>query len=158
MEQGVQVLLLVGGNRGDVVTTCGKAIGLLAERVGTVMAISRDHWTEPWGFQDDTLFLNKAVLMRVHSTPGELLDTVLGIEHELGRHRAVGIGYAPRTIDIDILLFDGTISEDARLTVPHPRMHLRHFALAPAADVAPSMMHPTIGRTVLQLLNDLRTS
>ncbi|HMC97516.1 MAG TPA: 2-amino-4-hydroxy-6-hydroxymethyldihydropteridine diphosphokinase [Flavobacteriales bacterium] len=150
------MLLLLGGNIGDPPGTLGKAADLLNERAGRVIAWSRDHWTEPWGFTDARLFLNRALVLRTTSTPEAVLRIALDIERELGRVRSEEAGYASRTIDIDILLVGDDIISAPTLVVPHPRMHERWFALAPAADVAPSWRHPLLGRSVLGLLNDLR--
>lgn len=152
-----EALLLLGGDLGDVKATQDRAIALLGERAGTVLARSREHWTEPWGFTSDTLFLNTAVVLRTDLEPGPLLEQCLGIERDLGRARSTAERHASRTLDIDLLLYaDRTVNETG-LVLPHPRMHERLFALAPAADVAPHGRHPSIGRTVLDLLNDLRS-
>jgi 2-amino-4-hydroxy-6-hydroxymethyldihydropteridine diphosphokinase len=156
MEDHELALLLLGGDRGPVQDTLARARLLLSERAGAVLATSRDHWTEPWGFQDEALFLNKAILLRTTLSPEALLEVVLGIERDLGRVRTVEAGYGPRTIDIDILLHGGHVIDAPHLGIPHPLMHRRHFALAPAADVAPGMVHPVTGRTVLGMLDDLR--
>lgn len=150
-----EVLLLLGGNVGDPVGTLGQAERLLGVRAGRVVARSRDHWTVPWGFTDDRLFLNRALLLVSTMAPEELLGEVLAIETTLGRRRTGGHRYGARTIDIDLLLIAGSVVNSPGLEVPHPRMHERTFALAPAADVAPGWVHPLLGRTVLQLLNDL---
>ncbi|HRH37517.1 MAG TPA: 2-amino-4-hydroxy-6-hydroxymethyldihydropteridine diphosphokinase [Flavobacteriales bacterium] len=150
------VLLLLGGNVGDPPATLAKAEALIAERCGTILAHSRDHRTEPWGFVDEHLFLNRAVLLSSAMEPVALMKELLAIETELGRVRNSEQRYAARTIDIDILLIgDRVISEEA-LIVPHPRLHERAFALAPAADIVPGWIHPMLHRSVLQLLNDLR--
>jgi 2-amino-4-hydroxy-6-hydroxymethyldihydropteridine diphosphokinase len=152
----VEVVLLLGGNVGDVARTFAVAEGLLEARAGQILARSRDHWTEPWGFADDRLFLNRALLVRSDLPLRELLVRCLHIEEELGRVRTGAAGYAPRTIDIDILLADAIAVDEPGLTVPHPRMHERYFALAPAADIVPLQVVPTLDRTVLQLLNDVK--
>lgn len=150
-----EVLLLLGGNVGDPVVTLGQAERLLGVRAGQVLARSRDHWTQPWGFTDDRLFLNRALLLATSMPPDELLGEVLAIETTLGRRRTAGRRYGARTIDIDLLLIAGSMVNTPGLEVPHPRMHERAFALAPAADIVPGWVHPLRGRTVLQLLNDL---
>lgn len=148
-------LLLLGADLGDPVEQFGRAGRALDVRGVKVLARSRDHWTEPWGFAGDRLFLNRALLVENERPPLELLHTVLAVEEQLGRVRT-GPGYASRIIDIDILLMDDRVVDLPDLQVPHPRMHQRIFALAPAADVAPLTIHPELGRPILTLLDDLR--
>ena len=154
----MEVLLLLGGNMGDVRVTLDQAEARITERVGAVRARSREHWTAPWGFRDHRLFLNRALLVDTHLAPEELLQRTLAIERELGRVRETGVGYAARPIDIDLLLWGQQVISLQDLHVPHPRMHERSFALAPAADVAPDWSHPLLHRTVLNLLNDVLRS
>ena len=154
----MEVLLLLGGNLGDVVVTLDRAEALIAERVGPLRSRSRDYWTEPWGFHDDRIFLNRALVVETDHSPEEALRLCLGIERELGRVRQNENGYASRPIDIDLLLWGGTVIDLSDLRVPHPRMHERAFALAPASDVAPDWSHPLLQRTVLTLLNDVLRS
>jgi 2-amino-4-hydroxy-6-hydroxymethyldihydropteridine diphosphokinase len=150
-----EMLLLLGGDRGDLPATFVRAGALIAGRIGPVVAQSRDHWTEPWGFTDDRLFLNRALLVASDRDPQEVMREALRIERELGRERTPGGGYGPRTIDIDILFIGGAVIDTPELVVPHPRVHQRAFALGPAADLAPDLVHPTLRRTVLDLLNDV---
>ncbi len=155
----MEALLLLGGNIGDVRITTDRAEEMIGEQCGAVLSRSRDHWTEPWGFQDDRLFLNRALVVRTGLSPKDLLAKCLEIERRLGRTQTEGQRYAPRTIDIDLLLCGDQVISSSDLVVPHPRMHERAFALAPAADVAPDWSHPILHRTVLTLLNDvLRTA
>ena len=155
----MEALLLLGGNIGDVSATTLRAEEMIGQNVGTVLSRSRDHWTEPWGFHDDRLFLNRALLVRTDLSPHDLLENCLEIERQLGRTRTSGQGYAARTIDIDLLLCGDQVISSSDLLVPHPRMHERAFALAPAADVAPAWSHPILQRPLLTLLNDvLRTA
>jgi 2-amino-4-hydroxy-6-hydroxymethyldihydropteridine diphosphokinase len=156
MSTGFDALLLLGGDLGDVKATMDKAVLALERHAGTLLATSRDHWTLPWGFAGHGLFLNRAILLHTTQGPEALMGTLLRIEQDLGRTRNAGTGYGSRSIDIDILLMGDTVLRTPTLTVPHPRMHQRAFALAPAADILPGMVHPTLGRTVLQLLDDLR--
>lgn len=155
----MEALLLLGGNIGDVSATMERAVEMIGEQVGTVLSRSRDHWTEPWGFQDDRLFLNRALMVGTELSPQSLLEKCLAIERRLGRTRGSGEHYSARTIDIDLLLCGDQLISSPDLRVPHPRMHERAFALAPAADVAPDWSHPVMNRTILALLNDvLRTA
>lgn len=150
-------VLLLGGDRGDLERTFALAEARIAERVGPIRSRSRDHWTEPWGVQDDALFLNRALIVESEQAPDALMEAFLAIERELGRHRdALGPRYAPRTLDIDVLFQEESILRTERLIVPHPRVHERAFALAPAADVVPTLVHPVEQRTVLALLDRCR--
>lgn len=156
MAVAYESVLLIGGNAGDPPAMLARAEAIIDERIGRIVARSRDHWTEPWGFVDERLFLNRALLLRTVLEPTALLDGLLGIERALGRVRDRTVRYAPRGIDIDILLIGEAVIDLPQLQVPHPRMHQRAFALSPAADIAPNWKHPVLHRTVLQLLNDLR--
>lgn len=144
---------LLGANRGDPHATFVRAIALIEERIGKVLAASRDHWTVPWGFQDDQLFLDRALLVESEKPPGEVMSIALAIETELGRVRTPGSGYTARTIDLDILFIEAQVIDQPGLTVPHPRVHERAFALAPAADIVPALVHPVLQRSVLDLLD-----
>lgn len=145
--------VLMGGNRGDLKATFARGANMIAERIGPILATSRDHWTEPWGFQDEHLFLNRAVQVQSDRSPSEVMGILLDIEKELGRSRPHAGGFGPRTMDLDILFVEQNEIDQPGLTVPHPRVHLRSFALGPAADIVPELVHPRLGLSVLQLLN-----
>lgn len=151
----MEAILLLGGNVGNVHDTFSKAEAAIAERCGTVLSRSRDHRTEPWGFQDDRLFLNRALMVDTHLSPHALMDTCLAIEKDLGRVRDSSGVYKARTLDIDILFLGDRVIDEPDLHVPHPRVQGRAFALAPAADVAPDLVHPKLQRNILDLLNDV---
>lgn len=148
-----EVVLLLGADLGDPVVQCDQAERAIAERIAPVIARSRDHWTRPWGFSANTLFLNRALLLRTGMDPRSMLATCLAIEAELGRVRSTKPGPASRTIDIDILLMGPDIMATDALHIPHPRLHLRRFALAPLCDLWPGWEHPVLHRTALQLLD-----
>jgi 2-amino-4-hydroxy-6-hydroxymethyldihydropteridine diphosphokinase len=157
MEATRELVLLLGGDLGDQEQLFATAERLLAERLQVKeFRRSRDHWTEPWGFSHPALFLNRALWCRTALPASAIMEHALAVEAQLGRTRVPGSGYMPRTIDIDILLVGDEVVEGPSLQVPHPRLHLRAFALAPAADLVPDRVHPLLGRTLLQLLNDLR--
>lgn len=155
MLQGTAAYLLLGGNEGDPEAMLGEAEQRIGQRCGRVLARSRDHWTEPWGFRDERLFLNRAILVDTTLAPEDLLSECLEIEKELGRVRT-GKGPGPRPIDIDLLLYGSIRVECPFLTVPHPRMHERAFALAPLADIAPDLCPPGNGRSILELLDAVK--
>ena len=151
-----EALLLLGGNIGDARATFARAERLIAERAGPILARSRDHWTEPWGFTDERLFLNRALIIGTPHDPQQLMAVLLGIEAELGRTREQQERNTARSIDIDILLIGDRVIDRPGLVVPHSRMHERAFALEPAADIAPHWVHPVLGRPVHQLAGAIR--
>ncbi|MCC7502184.1 MAG: 2-amino-4-hydroxy-6-hydroxymethyldihydropteridine diphosphokinase [Flavobacteriales bacterium] len=155
MGTEVDAYLLLGGNEGSPLVALADAEALIGERIGAVRAHSRDHWTEPWGFEDPRLFLNRALCVTTTLAPEALLMEALAIEARLGRKRSEGPRYVSRPIDIDVLFFGDAVLDLPLLKVPHPRLQQRAFALAPLADIAPALVHPFLGRSVLHLLNDL---
>ena len=144
----------LGANLGDREATLSAAIALLEALDGVhVTAVSEFRETEPVGYLDQPRFLNAAAELETTLAPGELLSSLLDVERALGRTRD-GPRFGPRTIDLDLLLVDGLVVEEPGLTVPHPRLHERRFALEPLADLDPQLIVPGHG-TVAQLLHQL---
>ena len=159
-----RVALLLGGNQGDVKRTLQAAQQLINERVGAVMRCSNRYETAPWGFESTERFFNQALECSTDLTAEEVLDTVLQIEVELGRNRALeqiekaatGDRYASRVIDIDIMFYGNEVISTERLQVPHPHLPEREFALVPLAEIMRSFRHPQLGKSVGELLEELR--
>ncbi len=150
-----EVVLLLGGDLGDPLEQLTLAEAAISGRVGAIQARSRDHWTAAWGFTSDALFLNRALLMRTALEPHAVMEACLAIERSMGRVRSESQGMASRPIDIDILAMGDRVILDDVLAVPHPRLHLRRFALAPLCDILPLWRHPILDRAALDLLNAL---
>jgi 2-amino-4-hydroxy-6-hydroxymethyldihydropteridine diphosphokinase len=132
----------VGANLGDREAAIREAVRLLGD---DVVAVSRLRETEPWGYADQPPFLNGAILLETGLEPRAVLDRLLAVERELGRTRE-GPRYGPRTIDLDLLLYGDRVVDEPGLTVPHPRLHERAFALEPLLDLDPELEIPGRGR------------
>ncbi|MCL2513352.1 MAG: 2-amino-4-hydroxy-6-hydroxymethyldihydropteridine diphosphokinase [Oscillospiraceae bacterium] len=119
------------GNREDNLKTALKAISLLP---GTkITKESSVYETEPWGYEDQPMFLNMCAEIETGLSPHALLGACLGIEAAMGRTRL--FKNAPRTIDIDILLYNDIKTDTEELTIPHPRMYEREFVMKPLEDL-----------------------
>ena len=143
---------MLGGNEGDRRGYLLQAARRLQCRAGAIVRASQIYRSEAWGFAADTDFLNQALLVETGLPPLALLNAALAIETLLGRVRTGKAGYAPRPIDIDILLYDCQIVSTPELEIPHPRLHLRRFALMPLTEIAPEWMHPVFNKTIQTLL------
>ena len=148
-----EAYLGLGSNLGDRVANLQMGATLLAERVGELV-VSSVYRTMPVGFSSQHEYLNAAGRVRTRLSPFELMHAIRTIETELGRIRAVTNG--PRTLDVDILLFGSAELRSLPVTLPHPRLGERAFALWPLAELAPSLRHPTLGLSISELLKRLR--
>ena len=134
----------IGSNLGDREANLGQAIELLSAEDGIeVVAVSEIRETDPVGPVEQGPFLNGAVKVDTSLGPRELLDRLLSVENRLGRVRSERWG--PRTIDLDLLLYGGERVDEPGLTVPHPRLHERRFALEPLLDLDPALEIPGLG-------------
>jgi len=144
----------VGSNLGDREKTIRRAVELLREAEGVdVVSVSTLRETEPWGPVEQPPFLNGALAIETDLGPQEVLAVLLEVERALGRVRE-GERWGPRTIDLDVLLFGDLVVDEPGLTIPHPRLHERGFALEPLAELAPDAVVPGHGR-VTDLLASL---
>ena len=142
--------LLLGGNLGDRSYYFSSAISLIRERIGVITATSSLYETEPWGVDEEKWFLNQALKITSSLLPAEVLEKIHGIEKKLGRKRNIA-GYISRNIDIDILFVDEEIYYSNKLVIPHPRLHKRRFALLSLLEIAPTLRHPLLDRSVEKL-------
>jgi 2-amino-4-hydroxy-6-hydroxymethyldihydropteridine diphosphokinase len=136
----------VGANLGDREGSIRRAVEMLAAAPGvSVAAVSSLRETEPVGYADQPRFLNGALALDTTLAPRDLLAALLDVERKLGRTRE-GPRLGPRTIDLDLLLYGERVVEEPGLTVPHPRLHERRFALEPLQELDPQAVVPGRGR------------
>jgi 2-amino-4-hydroxy-6-hydroxymethyldihydropteridine diphosphokinase len=152
------VYIGLGTNLGDRELKLLMAVAELGKLPGTkVTALSPFYETEPVGGVPQDNFYNAAACIATTLEPLELLDRLKRIEAEVFQRVPSG-QWGPRSMDLDILLYGDLVRSEERLTIPHPRLAERRFALQPLADIAPSLVHPSLGKTIAQLLATLTTT
>jgi 2-amino-4-hydroxy-6-hydroxymethyldihydropteridine diphosphokinase len=145
----------LGSNLGDRSAHLNYAVSRLRDLLAG-LRVSRFYDTVPMGAPGpQALFLNAAAVGEAAMPARDLLNRLLAIEEERGRERPYP--NAPRSLDLDLILFGDATIDEPGLIVPHPRFRERRFVLDPLADVAPDMKDPVTGRTVLDLLDSVRT-
>lgn len=149
------VYIALGANVGDSRASMRLALSSLKMHCD-VIAVSSLYKTEPVGFLAQDWFLNAAVHARTWRTPAQFLEALQTIETRLGRQREIPNG--PRTIDLDILLWDDAILHEDGLTIPHPRLHERLFVVEPLFEIAPQLTIPGLGKTIAELRESLHGS
>ena len=154
MVETYNYYLLLGGNLQNTLAAFKQSIDELSE-VGTVKLISEVIKSEPWGYESVNEYKNQALLFVTGLPPVKLLEKTQLIEKIIGRIKQQQTTYEDRVIDIDILFCDEIILESENLTIPHPMLHLREFALQPLCEIASSYIHPKLNKTIAQILKDL---
>ena len=145
-----QAFIGLGSNLGDRREALARAIQDLGNAPVVVTAVSSIYRTDPLEVIDQPEFLNQAVACITDLAAADLLAVCLGIEKAQGRVRKLDKG--PRIIDLDVLLYGDQVIRTDGLEVPHPRLHLRRFVLAPLAEIAPRTCHPVLRLTIAELL------
>jgi len=144
----------IGSNLGDKLVNCLKAIDMVNKIPGCRVTAQSDFFrTEPVGVEGHDWYVNGVISVAAHIPAHRMLEDLLAIEADLGREREEKWG--PRTIDLDILQFGQDIIDENDLTIPHAYMHLRKFVLVPMVQLAPSLIHPVLGKTMTELLDNL---
>ncbi len=145
-------VLLLGGNENHTGDLFKSASEMIIERVGVIVGQSSIYESPPWGFEHAHWFLNRVLLVENRLKSLALLSQIQEIEKILGRQKKATHQYEARPIDIDILFIGSGIVDLPRLTVPHPRLHLRRFTLVPLCEVMPDFIHPVMNKTMKELL------
>lgn len=149
------VYIALGSNIGDSESYLSEAVSKIGNLpTSDILKVSSYLVTAPYGVTDQPDFLNACLSLRTLLYPEELLKELNRIEQEAGRERKIHWG--PRTLDLDIILYDDLVVEEEHLCIPHVEMHKRTFVLEPLAEIAPYKRHPVYGKTVRELLEDLK--
>ncbi len=148
------VYLSLGSNLGDREQMLQSALDRLHTADFRIVRVSSVYETEPVGFKEQRFFLNLVAEAETDLFPLMLLGRIQRVELLLGRKRS-GPPNGPRSIDIDILFYGRATVHSASLDIPHPRLHERRFVLGPLVELAPELRHPTLGRTMRELLASL---
>ena len=158
MSAPVRAFVALGSNLGDRVTQLASAVAGLAATPGTrLLACSSLYETAPLGPPGQGPYLNAALLLETSLAPRALLARLHALEASAGRARS-GVRNEARTLDLDLLLYGDRCIDEPGLVVPHPHLHERCFVLAPLRELAPSELHPRLGRSVGELAADLEAS
>jgi 2-amino-4-hydroxy-6-hydroxymethyldihydropteridine diphosphokinase len=144
--------LLIGGNMGDRNKNLNEAIDFIARECGSVIKSSSIYETAAWGKTDQPDFLNQCLLIQTSLSAPDLMKQLLKIEEKMGRKRKEKND--PRIIDIDILFFNDEVLQTEFLTLPHPQIQNRRFALVPLKEIAPNLVHPVFKKSMSKLLDE----
>jgi len=150
------VYICLGSNLGRKKANIRRAVKLLSKNKDIkILKISSLYETEPVGYVRQDWFVNACLKVETDLSPRQLLTVLKDIEKKLKRKKAF-LKWGPRTIDLDILLYDNLRLKTKDLIIPHPEMHKRAFVLIPLMELEPNLIHPTKRKSILELLANLK--
>ena len=153
MSELHEIYLSMGSNMGNRMEYLRFGINELKKELN-LLALSSIYETEPWGYSDDTAYLNLVAWFNTRLHVHELMNFCQNIERNAGRilkEVPLESDYQARTLDIDVLFYDREIIQETNLEIPHPRLHLRNFVLVPFAEINGSFVHPVFNKTMDEL-------
>ncbi len=158
------VTLLTGSNDTEATEILKCAATLLELKIGSVEACSKLYRSEPWGFHAEREFYNQALRFTTTLEPLEVLNAAQEVEQELGRRRdeelkereRSGERYASRKVDADVMFYDSEVICSERLTLPHPLLHEREFALEPLCEIMPHEVHPVLHKRLKDIYEEIK--
>lgn len=142
--------ILLGGNQGNEQELFNEVQSIIQSDMGEIIKVSKRYSSPAWGFESND-FINQAIYITSKLDPEFFMKKLLDIEKQMGRVRSKQ-GYTSRNIDIDILMIDNLILNSKFLSIPHPRLHERKFALIPLCEIADNQTHPVLNKTIGELL------
>ena len=150
-----KIFLLLGSNLGDRLSNLMAATELIQDTIGQIERSSSIYASEPWGYKSNQQFINQLIIVSSSLLPETVLSRILSIEKQLGRERRPN-GLSDRTIDIDILFYGNRVINSPKLTIPHPAIEVRLFALLPLAEIANGFMQPKSHKSMDSLLQECK--
>jgi 2-amino-4-hydroxy-6-hydroxymethyldihydropteridine diphosphokinase len=150
LNNSEKVMIGLGSNVGDKRKNMSLALQLIEAQVGHIQKCSSLYETDPWGMEEQAVFLNQVIAVDTDKNPWQILSEISKIETILNKNKKVHWG--PRAIDLDILLYGQKIIFENSLIIPHPFMHLRNFVIVPLNEIAPDIVHPLLGKAFSDLM------
>lgn len=148
------VYIGIGSNMGNKTDNIKKSIDIISDsKYCKVLNRSSCYETRPIGYVDQNNFQNCVVEIKTIFTPKKLIEFLMTVERDLKRERKIKWG--PRTIDLDVLLYDDIISSAKEIIIPHPRMHERLFVLKPLSEIAPYVLHPILRKRIIEIYEEV---
>ncbi len=147
------VFFLTGSNLGNRLRNIQSALEIIQLRIGNIKCSSHIYETEPWGYISKNIFYNQCLQVATGIIPEEIMEIIREIEFDAGR-KEHNENYSDRRLDIDVLFYGNEIISTEKIEIPHPRVHLRRFALTAMAEIAPQYVHPVFKMTISRLLEN----